>query len=109
MDITINSKWTLDCSGKQNLDFPIIDANTRYYPDFSAVCEITFLSNFCAFARQGEEYVESDFIPIVLEKSGLFFGESEEDVKQKVKDWYNSHIVSAIGKALKLIQDKYEN
>ena len=109
MDITVNSKWTFDCCGKQDLDFPIIDANTRYWPDFSAVCEIEFLSNFCASAPLFEKYVESDFKPIVLEKSEIFFGESEEDVKQKVKEWYNAHIVSAIEKALKLIQDKHEN
>lgn len=106
MDITVNSKWTRDCCGKQDLDFPIIDANTRYWPDFSAECEIEFLSNFCASAPRGEKYVESNFKPIVLEKSEIFFGESEEDVKQKVKEWYNAHIVSAMEKALKLIQER---
>ena len=105
MDITINSKWTRDCCGKQDLDFPIIDANTRYWPDFSASCEIVFLNNFCASAPSSENYVETDFKPIVLEESGFIYGESEEDVKEKVKKWYNEHIVSAVEKALKLIQD----
>ena len=104
MDITINSKWTRDCCGKQDLDFPIIDANTRYWPDFSASCEIVFLNNFCASAPRYEKYVETDFNPITLEESEIFFGDSEEDVKEKVRIWYNEHIVSAMEKALKLLR-----
>lgn len=98
-DITINAKWTRDCCGKQDLDFPIIDAYTRYWPDFSAKCEIVFLSSFCV-----SEYVESELKPIILAQSEILYGTNEEDVKQKVRCWYNSHIIDAMEKALKLIK-----
>lgn len=106
-DITINAAWTTDCCGKQDLDFSFINANTRYYPDFSAICEIVFLDNFCHNRRCGEDwdgYVESDYKPVSLAISSIIRGANEADVKQKVNQWYNDNICSAIDKAKELIK-----
>ena len=106
MDITVNSRWTSDCCGKQDLDFPIIDTNTRYWPDYSASCEIVFLDNFCINAKVEEDpYVESDYKPVTLAESGIIYGKSEADVKEKIRQWYNDHVVEALEKALKIIKE----
>lgn len=102
IDVTCNSKWTSDCCGKQNLDFPIINCDTRYYPDHSASCIIIFLYNFC---YNDEDYVNSDIKPLELCKSGLLRGNSEMDIKQKVREWYNNNIIDAMEKALSILKN----
>ena len=109
IDVTANARWTHDCQGKQDLDFTIVDCDTRYYPDYSAFCSITFLYNFCRNWRAGDGYedgyVESDIEPIELAKSDLLWGKSEADIKQKVKDWYNDNMIDAMEKALLILKN----
>lgn len=101
IDVTCNARWTLDCCGKQDLDFSIIDCNTRYYPDYSAICDITFLNNFC---HSNNEYIDSDIKPLELCESGILYGNSEIDIKQKVRNWYNNNIIDAMEKALFILK-----
>lgn len=109
IDTTCNARWTKDCQGKQDLDFSIVDCDTRYYPDFSAFCNITFLHNFCSNHRTGDgydsPYVESDIEPITLAESELLRGKNEADIKQKVKDWYNNNMIEAMEKALSILKN----
>ncbi len=86
MDITCNAKWTLDCCGKQDLDFSVINAFTRYYPDYTAYCTYMFIDT------------------ITLCKSDLLHGDSEVDIKNRVKEWYNANILSAMEKAISIIK-----
>lgn len=87
MNVTKNAKWTNDCQGKQDLDFPIIQAYTRYYPDNSAFCEIVMCPD------EGGEGV-------ILCESGLLNGRSEIDIKENVKAWYNNNYLKALRKAM---------
>ena len=105
MDITINSRWTTDCCGKQDLDFPILECKTRYWPDNSAICSFIFLGNFVKNSTVDENcYVDSSFEPIEVLSSNYIYGSSEEDVKSKVKEWYNKNILVAIEKTIDLIK-----
>ena len=101
MDITCNAKWTLDCCGKQDLDFSVINAFTRYYPDYTAYCEYIFLHNY---SYNSHEYIDSATKPITLCESDLLHGDSEEDIKNRVKEWYNANILSAMEKAISIIK-----
>lgn len=104
IDVTSNAMWTNDCCGKQDLDFSIVHCYTRYWKDYSALCEIVFLHNFCLNANNGENYVKSDIEPITLIESGIMKGKSESDIKQKVKDWYNDNMIEAMEKALSVLK-----
>lgn len=109
IDVTSNARWTYDCQGKQDLDFRMVCCDTRYYPDYSAFCNIRFMDNFCEEFKSSDEsdnpYVESDIEPITLAKSDLLYGNSEVDIKQKVKDWYNSNMIEAMEKALSILKN----
>ena len=87
MDITKNAIWTHDCQGKQDLDFRIIHAFTRYYPDHSAICSIELCRDE---AGEGITLCESD----------IMHGHSEGEIKQMVREWYNAHILDAFKKAI---------
>ena len=88
----IKSKnWTKDGRGKQDLDIPILSISTRYYPDFTAMPSFLL----------GDTDVDSDIdYKILLEPSDFIKGESEEDCKLKVKEWYVSNLENVIGKLL---------
>ena len=88
----IKSKnWTKDCRGKQDLDIPILSISTRYYPDLRAMPSFLL----------GDTDVDSDIdYKILLEPSDFIKGESEEDCKLKVKEWYVSNLENVIGKLL---------
>lgn len=113
IDTTCNARWTSDCQGKQDLDFSIVSCDTRYYPNYSGLCNIYFMSNFCWNFRPGDgyndAYVESDLEPIILAQSEILYGNSEADIKQKVKDWYNDNMIDAMEKALSILKNGLED
>ena len=88
----IKSKnWTKDCCGKQDLDMPILSISTRYYPDFTAMPSFTLC----------DDVIDSDVdYKILLEPNDYIKGESEEDCKLKVKEWYISNLTNVIGTLL---------
>lgn len=94
MDVTKNAKWTNDCQGKQDLDFPIIQAYTRYYPDFTAICTIVMCPD-----EYGGDGVE-------LCDSGIISGTDDTDIKKKVRVWYNSRYIDALRKAMEETKEK---
>ena len=100
IDITRNAFWTQDCQGKQDLDFSIISADTRYWPDLSAKCTLLFLDNFNY--EVGEYGVHS---PIVIAESDFITGATEAEVKSNVRKWYNEHIISAMEEVVKLLKE----
>ena len=103
IDVTANAIWTKDCQGKQDLDFSMIDCDTRYYPDFSAICNITFRPEFNAYlgdyVSKGEEYM--------LAQSEVMYSTSEKDIKAKVRRWYNRNMVIALKRAIKFLEEGY--
>lgn len=101
MDITRNAIWTPDCCGKQDLDFNIIRADTRYYPDFTAICCISLCPG--DYYPKYREYIEQHD-SITLVKSDWISGESEDEVKAKVLVWYNDNILIALEKARDIIR-----
>lgn len=88
----IKSKnWTKDCCGKQDLDMSILSISTRYYPDFTAMPSFLL----------GDAGIDSDIdYKILLEPNDFIRGESEEECKLKVKEWYISNLKNAIEKLL---------
>ena len=40
IDITRNAVWTEDCGGKMDLDFPVLDCDTRYWTDNTCKCHL---------------------------------------------------------------------
>lgn len=103
IDITRNAIWTQDCQGKQDLDFSILSADTRYYPDMTAICSITFLD---IYNVEKGEYVDGHSITIA--QSEFLSGESEEEVKELVRKWYNEHIISALEQVVRLLKMEEE-
>ena len=104
-DVTCNAQWATDCCGKQDLDFGIITADTRYWPDHSALCNITFMTNFNPEAKVGEEnYFPEVIKPVELARSEIMYAGSEEAVKQMARKWYNEHIIEAMEKAIKIVK-----
>ena len=107
-DVTCNAQWTTDCCGKQDLDFGIITANTRYYPDFSVICEIVFIPNFNVNHKIGDEWEDFYFPeivkPVSLAESELMRADSEEAVKMMARRWYNEHIIEAMEMAIKIVK-----
>ena len=102
IDITRNAIWTNDCQGKQDLDFSIISADTRYWPDLSAKCTLLFLDDF---NYNTNEYEYGIHPPIVIAESDFITGATEEEVKLNVRKWYNEHIVSAMEEVIKLLNE----
>ena len=103
IDVTRNAVWTPDCCGKADLDFNIISADTRFWPDNTARCTITFV---------GGNYYDNLEYPwhephdgIVLLESDYIRGESKDECQTKVRDWYNKNIKAAIQKALEFIKE----
>ncbi len=93
-DITKVAEWTPDCQGKQDLDFEILSVSTRYWPDNSA--KVTFLAE--GQTRRDERgIVECPGYDPILE-SEFIYGSSEEDCKEKVRSWINSHVLEALEK-----------
>ena len=105
INLTANARWTTDCQGKEDLDFPLISCFTRYWPDHSAMCEIVFLHNFCENAKTGEDpYVKSDVEPKILAESEIMHAKNKQQIRRKVRNWYNSHVIEAMDMALKIIK-----
>ena len=103
MDVTKNAVWTKDCQGKEDFDFQVINCDTRYYPDNSVICSIIFLSRFhIPEDEDGNHY--SDGGDYTLLESGIIYGESKEDCRKIVKDWYNENVPKALEIALNLLK-----
>ena len=100
MDITRNARWTSDCCGKQDFDFEIIHADTRYWPDLTALCTF-FLCPGKYYPKDGGFIEEYDAVKLV--ESDYIRGDSEEEVKLNVRKWYNEHIIEALEKAITII------
>ena len=93
-DFTKHAIWTEDCGGKQDLDFDVLSVSTRYWPDFSA--RVAFLAE--GQTRRDERGImEAPGYDPILD-SGFIYGESEEDVKYKVREWINRNASVALEK-----------
>lgn len=99
MDVTKNAVWTKDYCGKEDLDFQVIDCDTRYYTDNSVICSITFLNCFhIQTDEDGNHY--SDGKDYTLIQSDILYGKSKDDCRRIVKDWYNENVPKALQMAL---------
>lgn len=97
LDMICEAEWIDDCFGKQDLDFPLLECSTRYYPDFTA--SPSFL---CCTYKDGNKW---DFIRILgLHRHEYITGICEEDCKMKVKQWYKDNLVKAIKKFLRIVK-----
>ena len=76
--------WKEDCGGKQNLDFPVLYVETRYYPDFTASPTIYLGETEIAKLPEGE-YIT---------------GESEIECKYKTEQWIKENLSAIIKKIL---------
>lgn len=103
IDVTANAVWTKDCCGKQDLDFDMISCDTRYYPDFSAICNITFRPEFNAYLG---DYVSKE-MEYMLAQSEVMHSTSEKAIKAKVRRWYNRNMVIALKRAIKFLEEGY--
>lgn len=104
-DITCNTEWTEDCCGKESLDFGIINAWTRYWPDHSSLCDIEFISNYNINHYSGEDsYFPKTVEPVILAQSGIMYADSEEGAKQAARRWYNENIAGALGMAAAIVK-----
>lgn len=105
MDVTKNAVWTKDCQGKEDLDFQVINCDTRYYPDNSVICSIIFLIRFHITADEdGNHY--SDGEDYTLLESDILYGKSKDDCRKIVKDWYNENVPKALQMALDKIKQE---
>lgn len=91
--------------GKQDLDFGIITADTRCWPDKSVACHIEFISNFNHNACIGEDHYFPEVIkPVSLARSEIMNADSEEEAKLMARRWYNEHVIEAMEKAIKIVK-----
>lgn len=86
-------KWTHDGCCKQDLDLPILSISTRYWSDFTA--QPSFL-----LGNTGIYDDDDGDCKVLLEAKNYIEGESEEDCKVKVKQWYIDNLKTAIEKLL---------
>lgn len=93
--------WTNDCCGKMDLDFPIIEADTRYWTDCTAKCHIRLLNNY---NYQIEEYIKGGIKPITIMSSDYIAGDTKEECQTKVRQWYNDHIIEAMEKTISILK-----
>lgn len=108
-DVTCNAQWTSDCCGKQDLDFGIITADTRYWPDYTVRCTITFMSNYNIQHCVGEDsYFDEVIEPIDILVSPIMKAENEESAKSLARKWYNANVVAALEIAIKIVKGEIE-
>lgn len=105
-DITCNAMWTDDCCGKMDLDFPILEADTRYWTDCTAKCHISLLNNY---NYEVKEYVRGGIEPITIMSSDYIEGDTKEECQMKVRKWYNDHIFEAMEKAITILKEWRDN
>lgn len=101
-DITCNAMWTNDCGGKMDLDFSILEADTRYWRDCTAKCHIRLLNNY---NYEVEEYVDGGIEPIVVLESDYIEGDTKEECQMKVRQWYNDNIFLAMEKVIAILKE----
>lgn len=89
LDIINKTPWTLDCCGKQDLDFNLLQGSTRYYPDFTAAPSFTCSLHDC-------KGCEVDYIEL-LTSDDYIRGDSEDGCKLKVRNWYRENLLKALG------------
>ena len=97
IDVTRNAVWTDDCCGKKDLDFDLITADTRYWPDNTAQCSLSFIDNI--------KEPSGGYERILLIQSDYIKGESHEEVDSLVRKWYNDNAIPAMEKAIKLLKE----
>lgn len=90
IDIINKSPWTPDCGGKWDLDFTLLKCSTRYWRDYTAkpsfICPL--------YNVDGDEL---DYLVILeLPEEEYICGESEEECKLKVRQWYRDNLLKAI-------------
>jgi len=74
-----DAKWTLDCQGKQDFDFPVLSVSCRYYPDYTVIASI-YLGK--------EELLDSGWIK----------GETETECKYKAEEWVKQNLTALIAR-----------
>lgn len=98
MDMINKSVWTPDCGGKWDLDFSVLECETRYWSDCTAkpcfICSI-----------RDENGVQQDYYTI-LEPEGYIEGESEEECKLKVRQWYKDNVISALNILVSIFKEE---
>lgn len=89
-DIINKSQWTPDCCGKWDLDFTLLKCSTRYWRDYTA--SPSFICPLCD--ADGREL---DYLTVLELQDGEYIrGESEEECKFKVRQWYKDNLLKAI-------------
>ncbi len=89
----IAAYWTPDCQGKQDFDGPIIEINTRYWPE-SWIDEFDTIEGWVKVKSKPSAHSEiilrdreEDHDKTIID--GYFVAETEDEVKKQVEDWAN--------------------
>lgn len=78
--ISFEAEWTNDCCGKQDLDFPVVNVSTRYWPDYTAKPSI-YLGEKVLYELPAEIYIE---------------GQTEAECKYKTEQWIKEKLTELI-------------
>ena len=97
IDITRNAVWTEDCGGKMDLDFPVLDCDTRYWTDNTCKCHFRLCSGVYLYR---EHELHEPFDPITILESDYIKCNSKEECQTKARKWYNKHAVHALELAI---------
>lgn len=82
IDLIDTAEWTNDCCGKKDLDFPLLQCSTRYYPDMTAYPKFMIYNNA---TDEYEFFLEAGMdAPIT--------GKNFEEVSIKTRKWYKEHL-----------------
>ena len=103
IDITRNAVWTEDCGGKMDLDFPVLDCDTRYWTDNTCKCNFRLCSGVYLYR---EHELHEPFEPITILESDYIKGNSKEECQKKARKWYNKHAVHALELAILELTEK---
>lgn len=97
IDITRNAIWTEDCCGKMDLDFPVLDCDTRYWTDNTCKCHFRLCGG--VFIDRDQEWHEP-YEAIDILESDHIEGATKEECQMKARQWYNEHAVQALELAI---------
>ena len=100
IDITRNAIWTEDCCGKMDLDFPVLDCDTRYWTDNTCKCHFRLCSGVW---NDKEREMNEPYPAISILESDYIKGETKEECQAKARQWYNEHAIHALELAIHVI------
>ena len=103
IDITRNAFWTEDCCGKMDLDFSVLECDTRYWTDNTCKCNFRLCPG--VYNYHAHELHEP-FEPIKILSSDYIKGATKEECQMKARQWYNEHAVHALELAILELTNK---